>query len=262
MQGVVLGPGHLQAFSGRLRFGGQECLCALGLPSRPCRELASLTLFMQHTRVTAQRPQGGATRPSPGPVTQGRMHSKGVGEGRPPGPKDPLAQGCAAASSIWLSGGLGTRPEGRAGPPLTCAHFGSSRSSPAATARGLGSACEAPGHCRGRPLRRVAEGPSWAAPARSDEGSNRTAVSLRPSSPAPPRRPRPPQPRRLPELVVPSLASAVSSPEIRMLGTAWVEAGVGGWGAGLVVVGEVGKVEDAGFRHTDGRKRTGWETVM
>lgn len=181
------------------------------------------------------------------------MHSKGVGRAGPQVLKTLWPRVCAAASSIWLSGGLGTRPEWRAGPPLTCAHFGSSRSSPAATARGLGSACEAPGHCRGRPLRRVAEGPSWAAPARHDEGSNYTAVSLRPSSPAPLRRPRPPQPRRLPGLVVPSLASAGSSPEVRMLGTAWVEAGVGGgWGAGLR-----GRREDAVFRHNSWTERTG-----
>lgn len=134
--------------------------------------------------------------------------------------------------------------EGRAGPRLTCAHFGSSRSSPAATARGLGSACEAPGHGRGRLLRRAAEGPGWAAstcttrPRLERCRSQSAAVK-----PRPPRRPRSPQPRGLPGLVVPSVASAGSSPEILILGIVWVEEGVWGWGA---VRGEVGKAGDGG----------------
>lgn len=179
------------------------------LPSRPGRELASLTLVIEQVWVLLG-----------GPAAMHRVRrrdlslrveciQRGWGGQEPAALGDPLAQGVRRGILNLSLGTWGRDP--KAGSPLTCAHFGSSRSSPAAMARGLGSACEAPGHGRGRRLWRSAERLGWAAPARRDGDWNGAAVSLRPSCPAPPRRLRPPLPRGLPGLVVPSLASVLSS---------------------------------------------------
>lgn len=161
----------------------------------------------------AQRPRGDALRPSSGPVTQSRMHSEGMGRAGIPDPRGSSGPGFAPRHPKSVSGCLGMRPEGRAGPPLTCAHFGSSRSSPAAVARGLGSACEAPGHGRGRRRRRgdLRRGRAG----RHLHDATETGTVLQSvcgrQAPPPPRRLRPPLPRELPGLVVPSLASVRSS---------------------------------------------------
>lgn len=163
--------------------------------------------------------------PSPEPVTQGRMHSKGLRRESLPGPRDPLAQGVRsgilnlALWGVWRrvpKGGSGRRSPALISAP--CAHRRPLR--PAAWARRA-----RPGAQSGVPAAAGGERTGWAAPARRDGDSNGAAVGLRPSSPAPPRRPRPPQPRGLPGLVVPNLASSRSSPDILTLRTAWVEAG-------------------------------------
>lgn len=159
---------------------------------------------------------------------------KGGGEGRPLDPKDPLAQGVRNGIlnlALWGPGDK-TRREGRAAAhlrsfrllALIAGHYGPR---PGLGVRGPGALSGAPAAagCRRAELGSTCTKRRRLEPYRSQPAAVK---------PRPPRRPRPPQPRGLPGLVVPNLASAGSTPEIRMLGTAWVEAGGGGWGAGLV----------------------------